>query len=479
VPGSLVGGLENDVDAQPSQPAGTSQAMTFDPRHRTWAHSDRFVPRTFVQPFVRFTQIEAASGMLLLAAAALALVWANSPWSDAYHQLFEGTRIAVEIGPIHLDESLAEIINDGLMAIFFFVVGLEIKRELVVGELRDPRAAALPVFAALGGMLVPALIYVWFTAGSGPETASGWAIPMATDIAFVVGVVALLGRRVPPAAKLFILALAIADDIGAILVIAFFYTTDLSMGWLALAALLLVVIGIGQRVGIRSSLFFGSAAVAVWFAMLESGVHATIAGVAVGFLTPARPFYNSEEFESKARDILDTFPLGDTPEDDEKSDYEAELLSSIATESIAPLNRLENRLLPWSSYLIVPLFALSNAGVDFRGVDVGEVLTNPVALGVAIGLVAGKTIGISLFAWLAVKTRWGRLPAATTWRHVFGVAALAGIGFTVSLFITNLAFTDPELTDIAKLGIFAGSLLAGILGALILFGVSRRETSSV
>ena len=194
--------------------------MTLDPRHRTWAGSDRFVPRTFVQPFVRFTRIEAASGILLLAATALALVWANSPWSDAYYQLFEGTRMVFEVGPIHLDESLAEVINDGLMAIFFFVVALEIKRELVDGELRDRRAAALPVVAAFGGMLVPALIYVWFTTGVGAEAASGWAIPMATDIAFAVGVVALLGRRVPPAAKLFLLTLAIADDIGAIVVIA-------------------------------------------------------------------------------------------------------------------------------------------------------------------------------------------------------------------------------------------------------------------
>jgi NhaA family Na+:H+ antiporter len=283
---------------------------------------------------------------------------------------------------------------------------------------------------------------------------------------------------VPAAAKLFILALAIADDIGAILVIAVFYTSDLSMGWLAVAAGILVLIGFGQRVGIRSSLFYGTAAVAVWYAMLESGVHATIAGVAVALLTPARPFYSSEEFEGKARDILDTFPLGDSPEDDEKSDYEAELLSNIATESIAPLNRLENRLLPWSSYLIVPLFALANAGVDFRGVDAGELVTNPVALGVAVGLVVGKTVGISLFTWLAVKASWGRLPAFTTWRHIIGVAALAGIGFTVSLFITNLAFDDERFTDIAKLGIFAGSLVAGILGATILVGASNRESVS-
>jgi NhaA family Na+:H+ antiporter len=449
--------------------------VTLDPRHRTWAGSDRFVPRTFVQPFVRFTRVEAASGILLLVATAVALLWANSQWSAAYEQLFEGTRVVLEAGPIHLDESVADIINDGLMAIFFFVVGLEIKSELVLGELRDRKAAVLPVVAALGGMLFPALIYVSFTAGSGPEATAGWAIPMATDIAFAVGVVALLGRRVPAAAKLFILALAIADDIGSILVIALFYTSDLSIGWLAVASGILVLIGVGQRVGIRSSLFYGTAAVAVWYAMLESGVHATIAGVAVAFLTPARPFYSSKEFEEKARDILDTLPLGDSPEDDEKSDYEAELLSAVATESISPLNRLENRLVPWSSFLIVPLFALANAGVDFRGIDAGEALTSPVALGVAVGLVVGKTVGISLLTWLAVKARWGRLPAATTWRHIIGVAALGGIGFTVALFITSLAFDDQQLTDVAKLGIFAGSFVAGLLGATILVGASNRE----
>ncbi len=454
--------------------------MRFDSRHRTWADSDRFIPRTFVQPLVRFTRIEAASGLVLLAATAVALGWANSPWSDGYRQLFEETRVVLELGPIHIDESLAHFINDGLMAIFFFVVGLEIKRELVVGELRDPRAAALPVVAAVGGMVIPALVYVALTTGTGPEASAGWAVPMATDIAFAVGIVALLGSRVPAGAKVFLLALAIADDLGAILVIAVFYTSDLSAGWLAIAAALLVAIAFGQRIGIRSMLFYGSAAVAVWFAMLESGVHATVAGVALGLLTPARAFYSSEEFESKARDILDTYPLGASPEDDEKSDYEAELLSAIATESIPPLNRLENRLLPWTSYLIVPLFALANAGVDFRGVDPGELITSPVAVGVAMGLLVGKTVGISLFTWLAVRSGLGRLPGGSTWRHIVGLGALGGIGFTVSLFITNLAFADEQLADVARTGILVGSLLAGVVGSLILIRAtpSNRDGSS-
>jgi NhaA family Na+:H+ antiporter len=453
--------------------------VTHDPRHRTWADSDRFVPRTFVQPWVRFTTIEAASGVVLLAATLVALLWANSPWSDGYHRLFEETRVVFEFGPVHIDESLAHFINDGLMAIFFFVVGLEIKRELAVGELREPGAAVLPVVAAVGGMLVPALVYLAITSGATPEASTGWAIPMATDIAFAVGVVALLGRRVPAAAKLFLLALAIADDIGAIVVIALFYTSDISLGWLSIALALLVLIGIGQRVGIRSMVFYGSTAVAVWFAMLESGVHATIAGVALGLLTPARSFYSSAEFEDKARSILDTYPIGDTPEDDEKSDYEAELLSAIATESIPPLNRLENRLLPWVSYLIVPLFALANAGVDFRALNPADVVVNPIAVGVAIGLLVGKTAGISLFTWVAVRTGLGRLPAGTTWRQIVGVGALGGIGFTVSLFITNLAFADRQLADMARVGILAGSLLAGIVGCLILLKAAPGDESSI
>lgn len=442
--------------------------MRFDDRHVSWASSERFVPRTFVRPFVRFTRIEAASGIVLLAAAAMSLVWANSPWSDSYQQLFEETRVMLGLGPLQLDETLGHFINDGLMAIFFFVVGLEIKRELVVGDLRDPKAAALPVVAAVGGMVAPALIYVAFTAGVGAEVVGGWAIPMATDIAFVLGVVALLGSRVPPGAKLFVLALAIADDIGAIAVIAIFYTSDLSSGWLAAAVVGLAVVWVSQKVGVRSLAFYAPMAAAVWFATLESGVHATLAGVALGLMTPARSLYAAAELERKAADILDTYPVGDATEDEEKSDYEAELLAEIATESIAPLNRLENKLLPWSSYVIVPLFALANAGVDLRGVDMSEILLDRVALGVALGLLVGKAVGISTFTWLAVRLGWGKLPGGTNWGHVIGLATLAGIGFTVSLFITNLAFADQELADVAKVGIFAGSFLSGVIGSLLL-----------
>lgn len=448
--------------------------MLFDERHDTWATSNRFLPRTFVRPIYRFTQVEAASGIVLLVAAAVALIWANSPWSSAYHHLFEEIHVEFSFGPVHLDETFGHFINDGLMAIFFFVVGLEIKRELVLGDLRDRRAAALPVLAALGGMMVPALIYVGFTATQGPEAVRGWGIPMATDIAFAVGVISLLGRRVPTGGKLFILALAIADDIGAIAVIALFYTTDLRAVWLGAALAGLAAMWVARRVGVRSLVFYVPVGIFIWFATLESGVHATLAGVTLGLLTPARALYSAHELDRKARMILDTYPVGDSIVDEEHADHEAMLLSEIASESVAPLNRLERRLLPWSSFVIVPLFALANAGVSFAGTPILEALASPVALGVSLGLLLGKPIGITLFAWIAVRSGLGRLPPHTGWSHIVGLGALAGIGFTVSLFVTGLAFSSDEFTAVAKVGIFAGSLLAGALGSLLL---ARPRTS--
>ena len=446
--------------------------MTFDQRHSTWANSNRFVPRVFVQPFKRFTQIEAGSGIVLLVAAAVALVWANSSYADSYFHLFEELIVEFQFGPIHLEESFGHMVNDGLMAIFFFVVGLEIKRELVLGELRDPKVAALPVMAALGGMVVPASIYVALASGT-PGAGSGWGIPMATDIAFAVGVLSLLGRRVPAAGKLFILALAIADDVGAILVIAIFYTSDLSFVWLIGAVAGLGVVTLAQRVGVRSLAFYWPVAIAIWFALLESGVHATLAGVALGLLTPARPLYSPEELDRRARQILDMYPLGDTVEDREHADHEAMLLTEISRESVSPLARLEHKMLPWSSFVVIPLFALANAGVSFAGTDVADLITHPVSLGVGLGLLFGKPIGITLFTWLAVRLGIGRMPVGTRWPHIIGLGLVAGIGFTVALFVTALAFDDPRLGDIAKVGIFAGSIIAAILGAVILLSTEN------
>lgn len=442
--------------------------MTLDPRHRTWATSDRAFPTAFVRPIIRFSRIEASSGIVLLLAAVAALVWANSPWAETYFAILE-EHLVVQLGGFHLDESVLHLINDGLMAIFFFVVGLEIKRELVVGDLRDPRAAALPVMAALGGMILPALLFVAFNAGVGGEAIRGWGIPMATDIAFAVGVVALLGSRIPSGAKLFLLAVAIADDIGAIAVIALFYTDDLDGGFLTAALVGLLVVWIAARINVRALWFYVPVAVLIWYFTLESGVHATLAGVALGFLTPARPHYTPEEMDTRARRILDQYPTQvKDHRDQEHIDHEALLLAEIAKESVAPLNRAEHYLVGWSSFLIVPLFALANAGVDFRNVSITEALTSSVALGVSSGLVLGKLVGISGFTYAAVRLGLGRLPPATSWTHVVGLAAIAGIGFTVSLFVTGLAFSDPLLTDFAKVGIFAGSLIAGLIGTLVL-----------
>lgn len=298
---------------------------------------------------------------------------------------------------------------------------------------------------------------------------AGWGIPMATDIAFVVGVVALLGDRVPSGAKLFILALAIADDIGAIIVIALFYGSGLDVAWLIAAVVGVIFIWGAQRAGIRSHAFYVPIAVAIWYATHESGVHATLAGVVIGFLTPARALYSARELDTKARMILDSFPIGSSVRDEEKADHEAAVLTEIATESIAPLNRLEMRLLPWSSFVIVPLFALANAGVRFSSGGLATPELTRVALGVSVALFAGKTVGITAFSWLAVRTGLGRLPAGTGWRHVLGLAATAGIGFTVALFVTSLAFTTDALADAAKVGIFAGSAVSGLVGVSILW----------
>jgi NhaA family Na+:H+ antiporter len=441
--------------------------LSTDREHVTWVASDRWIPARFVRPVLKFTHLEASSGVVLLIAAAVALVWANAPFGETYEEFWH-THIDISVGGFHLEESLRHLVNDGLMAIFFFVVGMEIKRELVAGDLRDPKAAALPVIAALGGMVVPALVYLSFTAGTG-EAAQGWGIPMATDIAFSIGVVALLGARVPIGGKLFLLALAIVDDIGAIAVIAVFYTDELLFSYLGAAIGGLVVVWVAQRVGIRSLAFYVPVAFTTWFFLLESGVHATLAGVALGMLTPARSMYTDREYHDRATRILDRYDFdAAAPRGPERVDHDALEVATIARESVSPLNRVEDALHPWSSFVIVPIFALANAGIRFEGIDVLEAATSPVSLGVTLGLLLGKTVGISLFAWLAVKLRLGVLPRLTTWRHVGGLAAIAGIGFTVSLFVTGLAFDDPGITDRAKIGIFIGSGAAGLLGYLML-----------
>ena len=457
-------------DARCIQPASVANydfaGMPEERIHSTFLDSDAFVPRRFLRPALRFTQIEAASGVVLLAAAIVAVAWANID-PESYVS-FWNTEVSFELGPLHVEETLKGVVNDGLMTLFFFVVGLEIKRELAIGELRDPRAAALPVLAAVGGMVVPAAIYLFFNAGTG-EAARGWAIPSATDIAFAMGVVTLLGNRVPTGAKLFLLTLAVADDIGGVTIIAIFYSSDVNLYWLGAAIAGLVAIWIGGRSRIRSHAFYIPLGFLIWFATLESGIEAALAGVALGLLVPARPLYSAEEFDHKARQILEISPT--QPEGAlgrALVDHEALLLAEVTRESVAPLNRLEHRLVGWSSFVVVPIFALANAGVYFGAFDPGEALTNPVTLGVFFGLVLGKIVGVTGATAITVATKLAKLPHRVNWKHIFGVSALAGIGFTVAIFVTEVAFTDLSIINFSKIGIFAGSIVAGVVGYLIL-----------
>ncbi|MBW3659060.1 MAG: Na+/H+ antiporter NhaA [Actinobacteria bacterium] len=433
---------------------------------------------------------EAAGGVLMLLAAVVAIIWANSGAGDSYFGLF-GTTIEIAVGDFsfhHLSElTVREWINDGLMALFFFVVGLEIKRELVVGELRDPRAAALPAIAALGGMLLPALIYTAFNA-SGPG-ARGWGIPMATDIAFAVGIVSMLGRRVPVAAKLFLLALAIVDDLGAIIVIALFYTSDLAAGWLAAGIGGLGFVAVMRRLQVRAVSAYVLVGVFVWLAILESGVHATVAGVAMALFTPTWSFYSPRYFAPRARQLVDRADHY-LPEDEPVSaadHHSLERLQALmhelrrlSRESLPPLNRLEHALAPWASMVIVPLFALANAGVVIERAALRGAFDDPVLLGTAAGLVVGKLLGVTTFAWLAIKLGLGRMPARTTWRHMVGLGMLAGIGFTVALFVAALSFPGGSAEgDSAKLGIFAASAVAGIAGYCWLRFASRSRADAL
>ncbi|MGQ0849033.1 MAG: Na+/H+ antiporter NhaA [Actinomycetota bacterium] len=440
--------------------------MPGHPAHVTWIGSERLVPRAFIRPFLRYANTEASSGSVLIGAAVIALIWANL--APANYLAAFTTPFRLEVGTFSLSSDLHSFINDGLMTLFFFVVGLEVKRELVVGELRDRRAAALPVMAAVGGMAGPGLIYLAIVGWSG-EAGRGWGIPMATDIAFAVGILSLVGRRAPVGAKLFLLTLAIADDIGAILIIALFYTSSLSPGWLGMAVFGLLAAWIAGRIGVRSLTFYIPLGVAVWLAMYQSGVHPTLTGVFLGLLTPALPYYPLSDFHDKGRPLVASLL---TEDDDvierEQADHTLLTVSDIARESVSPLARIEHRLGLWSSFAVVPLFALSNAGVNFGEVPILDGLASPVGLGVALGLVAGKSIGIGLATWGAVRLRLGRLPVGMNSRHLLGVATVAGIGFTVSLFVTDLAFTNPNLANQAKVGIFAASFFAAVAGWLIL-----------
>ncbi|MGH2795242.1 MAG: Na+/H+ antiporter NhaA [Actinomycetota bacterium] len=434
-----------------------------------WARSGRRVPRLVVRPLQQFLQTEASSGILLLVAAAGALVWANV-WPGSYQQVW-GTELTVGFGDWSITEDLQHWINDAAMALFFFVVGLEIKRELISGELRDPRAAALPAVAALGGMVVPAAIYAAIVAGG--SGADGWGIPMATDIAFAVGVLALVGRGLPSGLKLFLLTLAIVDDVGAIIVIAVFYSDAVSATALIVAAGLLLGMVVLRRLQVRAGGVYLVLGIAVWVAVFESGVHATIAGVALAFVTPAAAFQRPRAVSEEARRVADE--TSNEPEPVDRDAAEWLHLAKLSREAISPLARLEHALHPWTSFVIVPLFALANAGLRLRRDPLSDAGSVRIALAVAAGLVLGKIAGITGGALLAARLRLARIPAGVETGHLVGVAAVGGIGFTVSLFIASLAFPAGGSLDAAKLGILGGSLVAGIVGTAIL----RRKSATV
>ena len=421
-----------------------------------------------MRPFQNFLEKEASGGILLLIFTVVALVWANSPFAESYSHLWH-TKFSISFGDFNLDYSLHHWINDGLMAIFFFVVGLEIKRELLVGELSSLKKASLPIMAALGGMIFPALFYVFFNFGK--ESISGWGIPMATDIAFVIGILALLGSRVPTGLKVFITALAIADDIGAVLVIAFFYTSNISIVSLSFAGGVMLLLIAANLSGVRNLIVYTVLGIILWLSFLFSGVHATVAGVLLAFTIPASSRIDTSQFLLKGKKLLEDF--------DHSGEEGPNVLSNEAREGIVqnleencekiltPLQRLEHKLHPWVSFFIMPVFALANAGVIITENFISE-LTDPVSFGIVTGLFIGKQLGISAFTWLSVKLKLASLPFGVTWKQIYSAGILAGIGFTMSLFIANLAFTSEELLTISKVGILTASLLSGFIGFFIL-----------
>lgn len=440
-----------------------------------------FFSEKVLGPMQRFLRLEVSSSALLLLAAILALAWANSGLAHTYHQFWHHD-FELCFGGSCFSMPLLEWVNGGLMAFFFFVVGLEIKREFLVGELSSLKMAMLPAIAAVGGMVLPGLIYTILNFGT-PQM-SGWAIPMATDVAFALGALAVLGRGLPPGLRIFLAAFAIADDIGGVLIIAIFYTGQLSVSYLLLSAAILLLIGLFNFLRFRSMLLYALLCFVLWVTVLNSGVHPTIAGVAAAMMMPARGKFDFEYFMKKVSAIL-----GQT--DDSKLDVcnwytillDRDYLNTVYNIRMAcqnvetPLQRFEYALHPWVAFLILPIFALGNAGVTVAGTSLSEAFLNPVSLGISLGLFLGKPLGVGIFGYMAVRSGLASLPEGVRWPELLGVGLLGGIGFTVSLFISSLSFQATELLNFAKLGVLTGSALSAIGGALILAYVTRGKRS--
>jgi Na+:H+ antiporter, NhaA family len=444
---------------------------------RPWVRSQRPVPRRVVRPLERFLSLEAGSATLLMGAALAALVWSNTA-GGSYEDLW-GTEIVVELGPLELHEDLLHIVNDLLMAVFFYVVSLEVKREFLFGALRERASAAVPVAAALGTMVGGAVVYLAVNMGGGEL--DGWAVPIATDIAFALGVLGLAGRRAPRELRAFLLTLAVVDDLGTIAVIGVFYSSGLELAWLGGALGFTFAVVVLQRIGVWQLTPYVVVAGLLWYAVLESGIHATIAGVVLGFLTPSRALHSRDATGDAIADQLTEISRSD---DNEVGEGTLSDVARLAGEAVSPLARMEAALHPWSAYLILPIFALANAGVPVSIDGLGDALTSQVGLGIALGLVVGAPVFGILAAWGIVRLTPARMPDGLDMRTVASVAPLKGIGFTVAIFISVLAFEDEAVREQAKLAILCASALAGTIGFTALFvrgsarrGAGRRRSS--
>lgn len=417
---------------------------------------------------------DVTEGIFLLLGVVVALIWANSAWHESYHHLWE-QQLLIRFGPFHFEQNFHHLVNDGLMAIFFFMVGLEIKREVMVGELSTLRKALFPVLAALGGMVFPALIY--YLINPSGEAANGWGVPMATDIAFALVLVSVLGKRVPLALKVFLAALAIADDLGAVMVIALFYTDEIVVNSLIVAFSVFGFLIVANRLGVRNPWFYGLVGMfGIWLAFLQSGVHATIAGVLIAMAIPADVLIKKDNYAYRLKQLGRKFKRTDGYDHQMASDDQLEIVGDVkkVTKAVMPpLQKIEHAISPFVSYLILPLFALANAGVRLE-TSLGEAIQSPVSLGIIFGLVVGKILGIMGFARLSTWLGITHMPASISWRQLLGAASFAGIGFTMSLFIAELAFTEADLLTEAKFGILLASLLAAGLGLFIFRGFRQK-----
>lgn len=416
---------------------------------------------TISKPLRRFLHLEAASGIMLIFFTVLALAWANSPFKDSYYGMLHA-EFTVSLGDFVFSHSLQHLVNDALMCVFFFIIGLELKREFAEGELKNPKSAALPIFAAFGGMIVPALLFL--TINDSEATRGGWGIVMATDIAFAVGVMALLGSRISSELKIFLLTLAVVDDIGAILVIAIFYSGDIGFGSLGLSLLFVGLIAFFYKLGIRNLFFFAVLFVISWFFMLDSGIHSTILGVILGLMAPSTPEHSKESFFEKMEHLKEKFFHAAKEEDHHQKTKALQGMSALSFSSMSMLERLEMFFHPWNIFYVLPLFALFNAGFEPNS----DSMFSGLSIAIAISLFVGKPLGVVVFSYLGVVMKFASLPPGSGFRQILGVGFLAGIGFTMSIFISALAFTDDSLVSESKGGIFMASLLSGFIGYFVL-----------